>query len=177
MKKGTGVLILLAFLLLPFCANAVVIKNFYTNGVIVDGNNFDQVNIWNNSTVEMIGGIITNTINTYNTSTLNVADGIFQGGALTFIRMWDSSILNLSGGLYNHTWIYPGAGTVNIYGRDLNWTIDSEKRLHGYWADNTEFLITFARIENANIILHEIPEPFTISLLLIGILGVRKIRG
>jgi len=162
--------------LLPVCANAIIIKDFNTNGQIVDGNEFYTVNVRNNAMVDMLGGLITFSINTYNTSVLNISGGTLHGGIVT-INMSESSVLNLSGGLFYNTWIYPNTSTVNIYGRDLTWVIDSEKRVHGYWADDTEFLITLARIENANIVFYEIPEPVATVFLLIGILGVRKVRG
>lgn len=160
--------------LLSVCANATPM-DFYTDGTITDGNVFDTVNIWNDATVNMIGGVITFQINIYNISTLNISDGTLESPPSVHINLYDYGILNLSGGQFDNTWIYPDTGTVNIYGRDLSWIIDSEKRVHGYWADDTEFLITFARIENANIIFHEIPEPATMSFLLLGIIGFRKI--
>ncbi|MCX5633994.1 MAG: hypothetical protein NTW93_10035 [Phycisphaerae bacterium] len=163
--------IIFAILLLPVWVNATTI-DFYTDGTITDGNVFDTVNIWNTATVDMIGGVVTWSFNTYNTSTLNISGG----DTSAFINLHDDSILNLSGGI-EHAWIYPDTGTVNFYGRDLIMGEYGEKYVHGYWADGTEFTITLARIENANIVFHEIPEPATISLLLAGILGVRKFRG
>ena len=174
MKKGALKFVFAVLILVPVCTKATIIKDFNENGTIATGDYYDQVNIWNTATVDMTGGRVTSTINTYNTSTLNISGGIIQGPPLTFIYLHDSGVLNLSGGLFYSTWIYPQESTVNIYGRDLAWIIDSNKRVHGYWADGTEFLITLARIENANIIFHEIPEPCTLGLFGFGFFILRR---
>jgi hypothetical protein len=148
------------------CGGLAQAIDFYNNGSIVDGNNFDTVNIWNSATVNMTGGVISSAVNTHNTSVLNVSGGDLRG---IFIDLYDSSALSLSGGLVSNAWIYPHYSTVDIYGRDLTWIVDSERRLQGYWADGTYFKITFARIENANIVLHEIPEPTTLMLMGAGL--------
>jgi len=166
------IILIIGFLLLSihFSLASTEIKDFFVDGQIVDGNDFYSVNVWNDATVDMIGGVVAWNINTYNTSTFNIS-----GGDAFYFNLFDSSILNLSGGLYSAAnVIFPGTATVNFYGRDLEWIIDSEKRVHGYWADDTEFLITLSRTEDATIVFHEIPEPCTFCLLSAGFLILRK---
>jgi hypothetical protein len=175
MKKRLLIITFATLTLMPVCTNATSI-DFYADDRIGNGDNFDFVNIWNNATIEMTGGIVKYRIDTYNTSTLNIS-----GGDVPYIDLHDASIVNLSGGLHiasdglQHCWIYPSTGTVNIYGRDLAWIINSQN-VHGYWSDGSEFLITFARIANATINLHEIPEPATALLLCIGVTLLRKLH-
>lgn len=205
MKKLVG-MICAILILLPVCANATTIDfyndGWITDGNVFDtvniwntsnvsmtGGDVDFMYSYNSSRLNLSGGLISRFwsygdsivnitggkvdtfIYAYDNSILNISGGIVN----CFINLHNSSVLNLSGGI-EHAWIYPDTGTVNFYGRDLTWVIDSEKRVHGYWADNSEFLITLARIENANIVFHEIPEPAMITLLLAGILGIRRFR-
>ena len=157
--------------MIPVSSGTVTSKDFVASEALAAG---DWVNIWNDATVDMTGGVVEFGIDTYNTSTLNVSSGDVYS-----IDLHDESIVNLSGGLrivegLHRSTMYPDTGTVNIYGRDLEWVIDSMERVHGYWIDGSEFRITFARIENATINLYEIPEPCTFGLVGLGFFILRR---
>lgn len=124
-----GVLVFFAILLLlPVCANAM---DFYNDGWITDGNNFDTVNIWDSAVVNMTGGSVLDGMYVYNAATLNITGGSVSPGGL---NAYDQSTVNISGGLVHGLGVIDhatanisnnasvatasasGSGTINIYG-------------------------------------------------------------
>jgi len=193
MEKGVGYSILLAILfLLPVCANATTI-DFYNDGTIVDGNYFDQVNIWNDATVDMTGGYVAS-CDTFDTSVLNYLDGGIQWGVTH-----ENSILNVYSGydtdfqLENCSKVFLHNGSLNfqvsftsgsdnailhIYGYDLNYTPSVIGSIDGYWESNQVFnfniMVRHSADVTPTIILHEIPEPSTFCILGLLALFMRK---
>jgi hypothetical protein len=209
--------IVFAILLLPVCAQATGI-DFYSDGTIQDGNNYDHwssydyIALHDSATVTMTGGKISIMFDAYDYSNFNLQDGLAEEGALRFhgfstatmiggtmtsgFNMYDNSVINITGGtlagfdimdsavanlyggqiggLYSHN-------IVNIYGKNI--VIEpygtTDKYIHGLWGDGTPFSFFALRAVpyNSQFIIHEIPEPAVISLLLMGFLGVRKLRG
>jgi len=189
MEKKLLKFVLAILFLLPVCANSTTI-DFYTDGQIVDGNYFDNVNVWNNANVTMTGGQVFD-FNTYQTSIIN-----FSGGKVTHFYIYDNSQLNACGGWIYHTLEVSGSSIVNftggethgfqgikasdfsivnIYGYNLH---ISSNTVIGYWADNHYFRIGLVGVETAShVVLHEIPEPVSIILFsLTGLFVLRRIR-
>jgi len=182
MKKKIIIIMLGALLCCGGVAQAMNNIDFYSDGVIQDGNNFYNVTLHSSAIVNMTGGIIESIIKTYDNSVINISGGILQHGE---IDLYDSSILNLSGGTFEVdnwvTWIYPmDQSIVNVYGSGLTLSpfLSNNTIASGYWANGDDFRLAFGRtnFNSPQIILHEIPEPATISLLLIGIVGMRKLK-
>jgi len=146
-------------------------------GTLLLGN---VIALYGSSTATMTGGALdVSGFNMYDNSILNISGGILNG---THISIGNSNILNLSGGNFgtgNETpWIY-SKNIINIYGRDLSivpYYTQTDSFVSGHWADDTAFgfILGRAQIYNPQIVFHEIPEPATMFLLLIGITGVRR---
>jgi len=155
------------------CFDAYDTSTFNFQGGLAGGGMFHGF-----ATANITGGTISGGFNMYDNSVLNISGGVLQG---TITSMNNSNILNLSGGDFgtgNWTpWFYV-KNIVNIYGRDLSIVPHSttDRFASGHWADGTpfEFILGRAQIYNPQIVFHEIPEPATMFLLLIGITGVRR---
>lgn len=120
------------------------------------------------STVNFSGGQVGHGISGVGSSTLNISDGAFG-----FLNAWGTSTVNLSGWSDSNGWGQMGLGasgsaTVNVFGRDLLLTEDPEHEdifaLTGTWADRSPVDIRVSWSEDAQIILHQVPEPSTAAL-------------
>lgn len=129
---------------------------------------------YDSSVANITGGTINGGLNMYNNSVLNISGGTLAG----FDLISDSTVANLWGGqigrIYSH-------GIVHLYGQNIEiepYYID-DLYIHGLWGNGTPFeFIAFRAIPyNSQFVIHEIPEPTTLSLLLLGIVAVRKFRG
>ena len=103
--------------------------SFYEDGVIQEGDVYDYVGLFNDSTVHMTGGIVTFTLAAWDSSTVNVSAGILGGlGSLEF------STLNLSGDMEADTPGVSDSGTLNMFGGNVGlieaWNY-STVNLHG----------------------------------------------
>jgi hypothetical protein len=158
--------------------------DFYTNGAIQDGNTFLNVRVFDNATVDMIGGNIKGGISLYNNSIFNAYDGAMadasQGWASTIV-LFDSSVINLyklDGGI---SYGFPLTGIeawgannqINFYGYGFQFT---GGMLSGYWEDGSQFsfMIRSNDATRGALVFHEIPEPATLFLLGIGGFLIRK---
>jgi len=114
--------------------------------------------------------------------TINIFDGAING-----FELHDNSdaIINLYGGDIDaalSTYISIEHGTMNIFGYEFQFdplgnpsNSNDPAFLSGYLSDNTPFRIYLTEEEyNTNIVLHEIPEPYSFSLLLMGGLALRR---
>ena len=191
MKKGLWKIIFAILFLLPVCANATTI-DFYNDGTITDGNDFYWVNVWDNATVDMTGGRVSN-FYTYQTSTVNFSDGNVSsfhiedtshvnvsGGFINQgLNVYDSGVANLTGGqigqigqIYDAYIAAFESAIVNVYGYGFSYT---GVFLNGYWADETPFTIWLRGPGTAShVVLHEIPEP--LSILLFGFSGLLIVK-
>jgi len=165
------------------------------NSAVVNmtGGNLGVLYAYDTSEFNFQGGHIGSTLQFYGTSTVNISSGTINGG----FNMYGNSVINITGGILPgfdlvgsstvaNLWggqisgIY-SQGIVNIYGKNIvieSYNTDS-KRISGFWKDGTAFsFIAWRAVPyNSQFVIHEIPEPATVSLLLMGIVAVRKIRG
>jgi hypothetical protein len=168
---------------LPLCANAGYI-DIYENAVI--NNNLPE------NSIVRVHGTAHITVQSTSYVTFQLYDSSIAtvlGGNATY-RANDSSILNLYGGDFatrSPSIGYDGnLAKIYVYGENFSYQPSEyhDRMLYGNWLDenNTPFAINFRGLpqlfEDAlgtNIFL--VPEPITASLMLLGILGIRKFRG
>jgi len=166
MKKGVGVSILLAILLLPVCAKALIVRDFndHEAGIIQTGDYYDQVNIWDDANVTMTGGEVLG-LYSYDSSTFNLRDGFVNGG----LNAKNSSIMNLFGCEQPFTLTANDSSVVNIYG--YGFVVDYIG-IKGFWANGDQLSIILRPYDEtySHVVLHEIPEPCTITIFLSGFL-------
>jgi hypothetical protein len=165
---------LFAFLTLPLCANATTI-DFYTDGTIQSGDNYDQVNIWDTAMVNMTGGDVTRWISVFDASTL-----LLSGGSIQDLQLSYSGIAVLTGGNITGTLSTAGTSVVHIYGKNFNFTPNYSNGpgwITGDWADGSSFSIYYRNYEpfpGTHLFLHEIPEPCTLGLVSLGVFILRR---
>jgi hypothetical protein len=135
----TKAITILAAVILSFTAAKLyavpVDKIFTSSGQILDGEEWNNVSIYNDETiVDMLGGDV-ESIGTYDESTVNVTGGqVNTLGALEFstanvsggdvytLRSWDFSTVNLSGtATVSSLSARSSFGTANIYGGHVVW--------------------------------------------------------
>jgi hypothetical protein len=189
MKKGVLKIVFAVLFLLPVCANATIVKDFYTDGQIVDGNVFDTVNVWNTANVTMTGGEVV---------WCNVYDsGIFtyNSGDIGFVYAYDSGSVysygtgmggvdlyqNSQAHLYNgdqgiHTMLFDNV-ELHIHGYNLEYIINGPDWVKGFWPDGRSFGVFIRNSSNGalrgNVFLHEIPEPSSGLLFMSGMFLTR----
>jgi len=112
-KQRVFVLVMLLVVFGLYLSESQATMDFTSDGVIQEGDVYDNVAIWNDATVDMFGGIVSNDLGVNDQSTFNLWDGSVGGiGAL------DSSTVNLFGGLASFLSTRYDS-TANIYGGDL----------------------------------------------------------
>jgi hypothetical protein len=214
-KMTIWVEVMAAILCINTNLSAVPIDRTFTgNGVIQDGDDYDDVWVYdtppNITIVDMTGGevailhthdqSITNIMdglvaysNSYDQSTINISGGVVHTAQInndsttnvTGGVCWNVEVgggkFNISGGQITGSGIYVGSGVVNIYGYGFEYDPYHTPNLTGFWSDNTPFGINFwapgyTQPHNSYdyVVLHEIPEPTTLSLLGLGAVILRK---
>ncbi len=162
--------------------------------IIQEGDEYSKVSIYNSAMVEMSGGVVSG-IDAYNSSTLTLRGGsVGARGLYTYnssvvnIHGWtdglkvvanDSSTVNLFQGNTNGSVNPYGSSTVHIYGTDFDFSVNiSSGTLTGKWADETDFSLFFRGETElpSQVILHQVPEPTTLILLLSGIAAIHYKR-
>jgi len=192
MKTRKGISILLAILLLPVCAKALIVRDFndHETGTIQTGDYYDQVNVWDSANVSMTGGEV-GLLSSYNSSHINVTGGLvspgwlaaynnsiveISGGIVRTVSLVDSSIMYWSGGnIDGYLAIFDNA-VLHVYGKDFLYTPGGGYGfgwLSGHWANGSDFTILFRHLSEvfppeSSVILHVIPEPCTLLLLIFG---------
>ena len=124
--------ILILMLLSPALCLATLATNidFYTDGVIQEGDEYRYVGVYNNAKVDMTGGIVIVQLGAYDSSTVNISggvlNGVFTSGAST------ASTLNLSGSMQADGVRIWGSGTLNMFGGTIGSVqIDNIANLYG----------------------------------------------
>jgi hypothetical protein len=148
--------------------------DFYDDGVIQEGDIFDNVDIWKTTTVDMTGGLVKWSMEVHDSGILNIYGGVIDGADVIGV---DSSTLNLWGGdfqRFHRIWVYDLA-IINVYGYGFN--RHDSYWLDGHWVNGTPFSL-YIRGDYSweRTILHEIPEPSSGLLLGLGMLLLRNRR-
>jgi len=97
MKTQLFIIISVLTLLSPSKAPAYPNWDIYSDANIVDGDEYDDINIYNSASVTMTGGTVDSVL-THNTSKLLVYDGYIRK-----VDSWDNSTIEISGGTFNST--------------------------------------------------------------------------
>ncbi len=174
--------------------------NFFSNGQINAGDNWDDAGIWHDNTiVDMLGGTVKN-LSAYDKSIVNIYSGQITGsnnrayfergvgafghstvniigGHIFGAGAMDFSVLNIKGGDIGFLRTSPNS-KINVYGKQLSITNTGGSfgfgKVTGVWSDDQSFDISIYDNTYNNIVLHEIPEPASVVLLLTGTLLVLR---
>jgi len=193
MDKGlamkTKIIFILLTILSPFLNQVRAAElEFHGNeyGIIYSPQDWYDVNIYDYATVDMIGGSV-NILYAFNSSIFNISDGSITsvicsfdlstvnitGGSIEALATGGSSTANVYGGEWKWT-DYIAAfdqSIVNIYGYDFSY---SYGRLSGFWLSGIQFDLWLRGPDTyPRVVLHEIPEPYSILLLSMGVLIAR----
>ena len=161
--------------------------DFYTDGIIQDGNTFLNVRVFDDATVNMTGGNIKGDLELYNNSIFYAEGGAMADTSMGWssrITLFDNSIINLyelDGGVaygvpFTHIEVPSGANSqINFYGYGFQFNGDI---LSGYWEDGSSFLFSIRSNSETReaLIFHEIPEPATFGILILGAATLRPSR-
>lgn len=149
-------------------------STFNVHGNTIEDRGVRGIFSYGTSNINVAGGIVNGSINAFESSVVNISDGIIgevntydngvshiSGGEIHFLSSWESGVVNVYG--YGFEYIPDGS----IYsGHDL---------FSGFWQDGTAFNINCYGGETYdNIVTHVVPEPATLLLLGIGAVMIRK---
>jgi hypothetical protein len=127
----------------------------------------------------MTGGEVYSILYLHDNSITNISGGLL---GRTHIELYNSSVLNLSGGTFeDDNWTasinaIDELSRIHLYGYGFTFTgCYPQILVEGYWADHTPFSFILYRTEypSSNIVLHIIPEPCTLVLIGLGLLLFR----
>ncbi|RLI51103.1 MAG: hypothetical protein DRP09_19545, partial [Candidatus Thorarchaeota archaeon] len=157
--------------------------DFYDDGIIQEGDGYDNVNVHNVAIVDMTGGVVSDFF-TNDSSTANLTDG----------EIWrfycrDTSTFNMFGGIIHQSFGVSGNGIANLHagsiGQGLSAIESSEINVYGYdfslipsgsnyflsgfWGNDDPFTLYLRGPETyPRVVLHEIPEPHSFAFLFLG---------
>ena len=144
--------------------------NFYGDGVIQHGDEYTVVEIFDDASVQMIGGAIETRVEIHDFGVLDIFGGTLQSIDISII---DSGTLNLWAGVIPDSFpsqfhlarlMAGSSAAINIYGYGFERDGDV---LSGFWRDGVPFKLSIRDERSwAGTTLYVIPEPST--LLLIG---------
>ena len=187
---------------------------------ISDGEYFDNLELYGNDVVDVLGGTIDNLtlyehsianiintegdflsdgaiweLNAFDNSHTNLSGGnIYEmnlygnsitdviGGRVTLLNVSEDAELYLSAGLYRGTVLdlKDDTAQIHMYCTDYSFTqLFSTFSLSGSWANGNRFYIgmdkyTYDNIDFNIVESNDIPEPFTVSFIVLGIIGILR---
>jgi hypothetical protein len=170
---------LVVSLLFSTISNAATVTRIYEDEII-DHSHYEIVQVYDSldvppeqTTVIFVADSGAMEIHSNDTSIVNI-----YGGTFGTLGLLDSSTMNLYGGQINTVLGSSAASTLNVFGTHFSiLTGDPHASLSGTWENGSDFSFIFYRMPEIpdNVVLHEIPEPATVLLLLSGIL-INRIR-
>jgi len=174
------------------------VVDFYADGVIQEGDIYGVVNVWDNANVVMTGGDVWE-VHTHGLSTFTVLGtgsttashttwlaaygassiSITGGATYYYLSFSDSAVGVVTGGFVNcQVSVYDDA-SLNVYGHGFDAIWDARQRRYyvsGFWADGAPFHLEMTHDAYLRTVFHEIPEPTTLGLLLLGSVLMRRGR-
>lgn len=161
-----------------------------------------DISIFDTSIANITGGVIGDDVWIYNDAELNVSGGnighvigandnssvYLSGGSKSIIASNEFSYVEISGGAISDSIVAFDDSEIKIMG--YNFEIDSSPigsmilsssthpagNLTGYLIDNTYIDVDFEILLNSSIVIENIPEPATLTLLTLGGLALRRRR-
>ena len=139
------------------------------NTIITTGE-YGYVEVLGNAQLDFYGDSI---------QTLDMNDtsiGVIHDGSVFMIYSSEEALLYLSGGDLDGMYVQ---GTAHIYGQDIvvEPYYTDHLYIHGYWGDGItpfDFIAWRAIPYDSQFVIHDVPEPITLSFLLFGIVYMRK---
>jgi hypothetical protein len=199
MEKKVQFIIMLILVCAVFAHATIEDIDIYSDTTIVDGDEYDTVNIYDSlddppiqTTVTMTGGSISS-CNTHNSTILN-----YLGGEIDYFVAADNSAISVHSNHsyefsmidYGNVFLYNGSSVsqvliispdaeLHIYGYNLSYNYGPPDLVSGYWKDSNQYfqlsLRIAAGINGQDVVyLHNIPEPATILFFTIGKLLLRR---
>ena len=150
--------------------------DFHTDGIIQDGNAFSFVQVFDNATVNMTGGLIDiGGLWLYDSSVFNAYGGMINSPYIQVTEQATFNLYYLELSETHRIWAQDSA-TINVYGKNFEYVpSSSDWLLNGNWANNEEFSLRLRGPDTRNYVFtYEIPEPGTFVLLIFGALGLLK---
>jgi len=170
------------------------VYSYNKSTINVGGGTIYTLNSYDSSNINIFGGL-TYHVSAYDTTTVNVLDNAnlftlfaldsgvinMSGGRTSSIGAAESSTVNLYGGLVTDDLSAGDSGIINVYGYNLAKFPTGGKLGDGFvlgeWENGVTFNFYFYGSNTySHIILHEIPEPATILLIVIGSIVLRRRR-
>jgi hypothetical protein len=148
--------------------------DFRHNAVVQEGDSYYRVTVWDDAIVVITGGEVEQ-IAQYNSSTVTVIDV----SGVWWFELGDSSTANLYGGSFETLYAPGSHSCFNIYG--YGFVVDRSAdlwRLTGFWPDGSPLEMYLRRADQYgdHYVIHEVPEPATAILLVLGSLFLTKKR-
>lgn len=169
MKTKIVILIALIGLLeaYPIQADTVWLSGHHN---IVDGDIYGEIYIYNDVTVDILGGEI------YKLETYDVTVTDWCGGAITEVFTHEDSLVNIYGGQLSRLQAAENS-VIQLYAYDVIHTTtggywDAGQLMGKYYNDNSDFLFDLHHTAYPHITV--VPEPTTFLLVISGVLFVRK---
>lgn len=185
MRTATGFLLALAIvccITVNLCADPMDIT-FTTDGLIQTGDDYDDVWVYGDtttvdmtggevcrllaydqSTINIGGGLVAYSLNYGQNTTINISDGVVHetvidgtgnitGGVCWHIAV--GGVLNISGGQITQ-WLGGTRGTKNIYGYGFAYDPFHSPNLTGFWQDGTLFGMDIRPGAYDGVVLHNV---------------------
>jgi hypothetical protein len=151
--------------------------DYYTpvyNDTIINGGTYGNIEVFNSAALDVYdAGIDMLTFQ-------NTSIGRIHSGSIHTVFVTDSAALHLWGGQISV--MYANNSTVDFYAQSINFdpaNSGNDTHIYGLWGDGTAFNFMAWRTGtyNEQFIFNQIPEPSTITLMLIaGVLFFRRRR-
>lgn len=167
LKKLQVLILFLSLNCVGYCA-----LDLYEDGKIMEGDNYDFVNVFLDSKVDMTGGDVS-WLSGYDNCVISI-----YGGSIGNLTAAQESTFIINGGQIRQGFygLHENA-QLHVYGYDFSTYIKNEQiHLSGKWQDENTFELYFQRKLELpdNVTLHEIPEPASIAFLGLGYFVLTK---
>jgi hypothetical protein len=180
--KRTALLVMGVMLFMVVGVAKATLTDIYDDMIISEGT-YGAVNVHDDAVVSVVGTDVSFTeLWTLDTSVVN-----FENGSVGSLFATVNSRVNLYQGDIDTIKAY-GVDSVHIYGSQFSFVEEEEIPSRGiltfFWENDVQesiylrdcppYYIGGSPTYTDAVVLHEIPEPATISILLLGIVGIKK---